>query len=249
MRVTVIGCSGSFPGPDSPASSYLVEADGFSMLLDIGNGAVGSLQRFHGLLDIDAICISHLHPDHCLDLTVYWIARTYCPDGPAPRIPVYGPRDTADHMIKAYELEPNPEMTATFDFRPLEPGPTRIGPFTVTTALMNHPVEAYGLRIEHGGSALTYSGDTGHSDDLVRLARGSDLFLCEAGFADRPDLPPDMHLTGREAGEHAERAGVGRLVLTHLLPWNDPSETLSEAKASGFRGPVELAEVGAVYDF
>jgi ribonuclease BN (tRNA processing enzyme) len=248
VRVTVIGCSGSFPGPDSPASSYLVEADGFSLLLDIGNGAIGSLQRFHHVLDIDAICISHLHPDHCLDLTVYWIARTYCPGGPAPRIPVYGPRGTAEHMIKAYELDPNPEMTDTFDFRDLEPGPVSIGPFTVTTALVNHPVEAYALRVEHGGGVLTYSGDTGHSDALVRLAEGSDLFLCEAAFADRPELPPDMHLTGRSAGEHAERAGVGRLVLTHLLPWNDPSETLAEAKASGFQGPIELAEVGAVYD-
>ncbi|WP_030169579.1 MBL fold metallo-hydrolase [Spirillospora albida] len=248
MRVTVIGCSGSFPGPDSPASSYLVEADGFSMLLDIGNGSIGSLQRFHGVLDIDAVCISHLHPDHCLDLTVYWIARTYCPGGPAPRIPVYGPEGTAEHMIKAYELEPNPGMTDTFEFRPFEPGPFALGPFTVTTALMNHPVEAYGLRIEHGGKVLTYSGDTGRSDVLVRLARDADLFLCEAGFEDRPDLPPDMHLTGREAGEHAQRAGAARLVLTHLLPWNDPAETLAEAKASGFGGPIELAEVGARYE-
>ncbi|QKG25456.1 MBL fold metallo-hydrolase [Actinomadura verrucosospora] len=248
MRVTVIGCSGSFPGPDSPASSYLVEADGFSLLVDIGNGAIGTLQRFHDVLDIDAICISHLHPDHCLDLTVYWIARTYCPYGRAPRIPVYGPPGTAEHMIKAYELAPNPEMDDTFDFRTLGPGRLEIGPFAVTTALMNHPVETYGMRIEHGGSVLAYSGDSGHSDALVELARGADLFLCEAAFAQRPDLPPDMHLTGREAGEHAERAGAGRLVLTHLLPWNDPAQTLAEAKDSGFGGPIELAEVGAVYD-
>lgn len=248
MRVTVIGCSGSFPGPDSPASSYLVEADGFSLLLDMGNGAVGSLQRFHDVLDIDAICFSHLHPDHCLDLTVYWIARTYCPDGPAPRIPVYGPTGTAEHMIKAYQLEPNPAMSQTFDFLPLEPGPARIGPFTVTTALVNHPVEAYGMRVEHGGKVLTYSGDTGVCEALVDLARDCDLFLCEAAFAQRDDLPPDMHLTGREAGEHAARAGAGTLVLTHLLPWNDPAQTLAEAKASGFPGPIELAEVGTVYD-
>lgn len=248
MRVTVIGCSGSFPGPNSPASSYLVEAEGYSLLLDMGNGAVGSLQRFHDVLDIDAVCISHLHPDHCLDLTVYWIARTYCPDGPAPRIPVYGPAGTAEHMIKAYELEPNPGMWDAFDFRTLLAGRMTLGPFSITTALMNHPVEAYGLRIEHGGSVMTYSGDTGRSDALVRLARDSDLFLCEAGFAERPDLPPDMHLTGREAGEHAARAGAGILVLTHLLPWNDPAQTLAEAKASGFRGRIELAEVGTVYD-
>ncbi|MFC6886588.1 MBL fold metallo-hydrolase [Actinomadura yumaensis] len=248
MRVTVIGCSGSFPGPDSPASSYLVQAEGFAMLLDMGNGAVGSLHRFHDILDIDAILLSHLHPDHCLDLTVYWIARTYCPDGPAPRIPVYGPTGTAEHMVKAYEPEPNPAMTQTFDFQDLRPGPVRIGPFTVTTTLVNHPVEAYGIRVEHEGRAVTYSGDTGVSDALVELARDSDVFLCEAAFLQGRDLPPDMHLTGREAGEHAARAGVGTLVLTHLLPWNDPAQTLAEAKASGFRGTIELAEVGLAYD-
>jgi ribonuclease BN (tRNA processing enzyme) len=248
VRVTVIGCSGSFPGPESPASCYLVEAEGFSLLLDLGNGAVGTLQRFHDVLDIDAICITHLHPDHCLDLCVYWIARTYCPGGPAPRIPVYGPAGTAEHMVKAYELEPNPGMEETFDFRTLEPGPIRIGPFTVTTGRMNHPVEAYGLRIEHGGRTLTYSGDSGPCPELVDLARGSDLFLCEAAFVQRPGLPPDMHLTGREASDHASKAGVRSLVLTHLLPWNDPQQTLDEASKGDFRGPIELAKVGNVYE-
>ncbi|SEF90039.1 Ribonuclease BN, tRNA processing enzyme [Thermomonospora echinospora] len=248
MRVTVIGCSGSFPGPESPASSYLVEADGFSLLLDLGNGALGSLQRFHDVLDIDAICFSHLHPDHCLDLTVYWIARVYCPFGRAPLIPVYGPTGTADHMAKAYEPEPNPDMGVAFEFHGFPAGPFDLGPFRVTAALMNHPVEAYGLRIEHGGSVLAYSGDTGRCDALVDLARDADLFICEAAFVEGRNNPPDMHLTGREAGDHAARAGVDRLVLTHLLPWNDPAVTLAEAKMSDYAGMIELAQVGTVYD-
>ena len=95
MRLTVIGCAGSFPGPDSPASCYLVEADGFRMLLDLGNGALGVLQRHAGLYDIDAICLSHLHGDHCLDMSSYWVARTYAPGGPKPPVPVYGPAGTA----------------------------------------------------------------------------------------------------------------------------------------------------------
>jgi ribonuclease BN (tRNA processing enzyme) len=248
VLVTVIGCSGSFPGPDSPASCYLVQADGFSLLLDLGNGALGSLQRFHDVLDVDAICFSHLHPDHCLDLTVYWIARMYCPYGRAPRIPVYGPSGTAEHMAKAYELQPNEAMGDAFDFRTFPSGPFEVGPFRVTTALMNHPIEAYGLRIEHADRVLTYSGDTGESEALVELARQADLFICEAAFAERPNNPPNMHLTGREAGEHAARANAASLVLTHLLPWNDPSATLAEAKLSGFAGPIELAQVGTVYD-
>jgi ribonuclease BN (tRNA processing enzyme) len=247
VRVTVIGCSGSFPGPDSPASSYLIEADGFALVLDLGNGALGSLQRFRSLYEIDAVCISHLHADHCLDLCGYWVARTYRPSGPVPRIPVYGPADTAARMARAYDLEPDPGMSGTFEFRTLRRGPYEIGPFRVTTALMPHPVEAYAFRIEHDGRTLAYSGDTGASEELVELASGADLFLCEASFLDGPSLPSDLHLTAREAAEHAARAGVGRLVLTHLVPWNDPAMSLKEAKAGGYGGPIELARVGAQY--
>ncbi|MFD0688372.1 MBL fold metallo-hydrolase [Actinomadura fibrosa] len=248
MRVTVIGCSGSFPGPDSPASSYLIEADGYAMVLDLGNGALGSLQRFRSLYEIDAVCISHLHADHCLDLCGYWVARTYCPDGPPPRIPVHGPEGTALRMARAYDLDPDPGMTGTFDFRTLRRGPYDIGPFRVTTALMPHPVEAYAFRIEHGGRTLAYSGDTGASETLVELARGADLFLCEASFLDGPGLPSELHLTAREAGEHAAAADVGKLVLTHLVPWNDADVSLTEAKASGYTGDIELAAVGARYE-
>ncbi|WP_433327973.1 MBL fold metallo-hydrolase [Spirillospora sp. CA-294931] len=248
MRVTVIGCSGSFPGPDSPASCYLIEAEGFSLLLDLGNGALGSLQRFHPLYDVDAVCISHLHADHCLDLCGYWVARTYRPDGPLPRIPVHGPDGTALRMARAYDLDPDPGMTGTFDFHNLRRGPYDIGPFRVTTALMPHPVEAYAFRIEHGGRSVAYSGDTGAAAELVDVARGADLFLCEASFLEGPDLPADLHLTAREAGEHAAEAEVGRLVLTHLVPWNDAERSLVEAKSSGYQGEIDLARVGAVYD-
>ncbi|WP_026313799.1 MBL fold metallo-hydrolase [Actinomadura flavalba] len=247
MRVTVIGCAGSFPGPDSPASSYLVQAEGFNLLLDIGNGAIGSLQRFHPLYDIDAICISHLHADHCLDLCGYWVARTYRPGGPAPVIPVYGPDDTARRMAKAYDLPEEPGMTGTFDFRPLERGPMTVGPFQITTALMPHPIEAFAFRIEHGGKVLAYSGDTGVSDALVEHARDADLFLCEASFLEG-DNPPALHLTAREAADHAARARARRLVLTHLVPWNDADASLAEAKGGTYDGPIELAHVGAVYE-
>ncbi|TDE33097.1 MBL fold metallo-hydrolase [Actinomadura sp. 6K520] len=247
MRVTVIGCSGSFPGPDSPASSYLIEADGFALVLDLGNGALGSLQRFRSLYEIDAVCISHLHADHCLDLCGYWVARTYRPGGPPPPIPVYGPAGTAARMARAYDLDPDPGMSGTFDFRTLRRGHQQIGPFRITAALMPHPVEAYAFRIEHDGKALAYSGDTGPSDDLVELASGADLFLCEASFLDGPGLPSELHLTAREAGEHAARAEVGRLVLTHLVPWNDADLSLKEAKASPYGGDIELARVGARY--
>jgi ribonuclease BN (tRNA processing enzyme) len=95
MRVTVIGCAGSFPGPDSPASCYLLEAEGFHLVIDMGNGALGVLQRYAELFGVDAICLSHLHADHCVDLGAYWVARQFAPGGARPPIPVYGPRGTA----------------------------------------------------------------------------------------------------------------------------------------------------------
>src|ERR1700691_6168256 len=98
MRVTVIGCAGSFPGPDSPASCYLFEAEGFHLVIDMGNGALGVLQRHAELFGIDAICVSHLHADHCVDLSSYWVARQYAPGGPRAPIPVYGPAGTAQRV-------------------------------------------------------------------------------------------------------------------------------------------------------
>ncbi|GAB3495166.1 MBL fold metallo-hydrolase [Nocardiopsis coralliicola] len=246
MRLTIIGSSGSFPGPASPASCYLVEADGFRLLLDLGNGALGALQKYADIYSVDAVYLSHLHADHCFDLCSYWVARTYPHDGRKPRIPVYGPPGVADRMASAYGLDPDPGMRETFDFYELSAGSRRIGPFTAHTAPVNHPVEAFGLRLEHDGAALAYSGDTAACDALVELAADADLFLCEASFHDHHDNPQGVHLTGREAGEHAARARARRLVLTHLVPWNDDALTLREAQ-SAYGGPVELARPGAVY--
>jgi len=249
MRVTVIGCAGSFPGPDSPASCYLLEAEGFRLVIDLGNGALGVLQRHAELYSIDAICLSHLHADHCVDLSAYWVARQYAPGGPRPPIPVYGPRGTAERVASvvqgAGDVEPG-SCQARFDFRDLAAGPLEIGPFRLATEHMNHPVETFGFRVEHDGWRFAYSADTGESDALVRLAEGADLFLCEASFLEKPGNPPGLHLSARQAGEHATRAGVGQLVLTHLVAWNDRERSLPEAAAT-YRGPLSLAASGQVF--
>jgi ribonuclease BN (tRNA processing enzyme) len=249
MKLTVVGCSGSFPSADSACSSYLVEADGFRLLIDMGNGALGELQRHCGLYDLDAVLLSHLHPDHFMDMCGYFVARYYRFEGGRPdRIPVYGPEDTERRLIAAYDDVPSEKsMSEVFDFHTLVPGSFEIGPFTVRADRVCHPVEAYGFRIEHRGKALTYSGDTGVCDGLNGLAQGADLFLCEASFTHGKEDIPELHLTGREAGEHAQRAKVGRLVLTHIPPWTDARTNLEHAQEI-FDGPVELARPGAVYE-
>ncbi|WP_307853738.1 MBL fold metallo-hydrolase [Nocardioides palaemonis] len=258
LRLTVVGCSGSYPGPDSPASSYLLEADHtdaagqtrtWRILVDLGNGALGQLHRYVDPLAVDAVFVSHLHADHCLDLCGYYVMRKYHPTGPQPRIPVWGPAGTAERMARAYDLPADPGMTEEFDFRE-HPDPAtavEVGPFRVEAHEVVHPVVAYALRIGANGRTLVYSGDTGPCPALDRVAQGADLLLAEASFESRADNPPDLHLTGSDCGRTAGVAGVGRLVLTHVPPWHDPAVAEAEARAT-WDGPVELARAGATYD-
>ncbi len=250
LRLTVVGCSGSFPGPDSPASCYLLEAehDGrlWRILLDLGNGALGALQKYVDPLTLDAVLLSHLHADHCLDLCGYYVLRKYHPAGAAPPLPVWGPAGAAERMAHAYDLPVDPGMTHEFSFRDHPVEPFTVGPFTVQAVPVVHPVPAYALRVSAHGRTLTYSGDTGPCEALDEAARGVDLLLAEASFVDGADNPPALHLTGRECGETATRAGVGRLVLTHVPPWHDRGVALDEAR-SAYDGPIELAATGATF--
>ena len=248
MRLTVVGCSGSYPGPDSAASCYLVEAGDTRIVVDLGNGALGSLQRYTDLDGIDAVLFSHLHPDHCLDLCSYYIYRRYRPEGALPPIPVYGSTGIAERMAAAYGQPPERGMHDAFKFVEWsEDTRYEIGSFSVTLARVAHPVLAYGMRIEHAGRILAYSGDTGPCPALDRVARDADVFLCEAAFLVGRDSDRDLHLNGREAAEAATRAGARSLVLTHLPPWNDSSRTLAEATPA-FDGPIQLAQPGLVLE-
>jgi ribonuclease BN (tRNA processing enzyme) len=261
VKLTVVGCSGSVSGPDSPASCYLVQAPyagrTFSLVLDLGSGAFGALYRYLDPSQVDAVALSHLHPDHCLDLCSYYVAAVYSPTAPWPRRPLFGPVGTPERLSSAYEVrrsdgsaaEPGSGIANHFDFRPWRPR-QQVGPFLVETAAVDHPVEAYAMRITEDvpdGGTLVYSGDTGPCDTLVGLARGADLLLVEAGSPERPDNPPGLHLTGRQAAETAQRAGVSAAVLTHIPPWSDPDRVLAEAMPH-FCGPLSRAVPAASWE-
>ncbi len=249
MRVTVVGCSGSYPGPDSPASCYLVEADEegrtWRFLIDCGNGAIGALHRYADPLAIDGVLLSHLHADHCLDLCGYYVMRKYHPTGHQPRIPVWGPKGTADRMARAYDLPLDPGMHEEFEFTEYD-GAMRLGPLTVTPVPVVHPVEAYALRIEAGGRVLAYTGDTADCAGLDEVAASAHVLLAEASFCAADDNPPGVHLTGKECGDLASRTQAERLVLTHIPPWHDPGVALREARST-YAGPLTVAAPGAVH--
>lgn len=248
MRLTVIGCAGSYPNASSPASCYLVEHAGHRLVLDLGNGALGALQR-HVALDwpgaLDAVILSHGHVDHCVDAASLYVQRHYAPTRTSERLPIWGPSDARRRLAAVYGMADARELDEEFSFGLLG-GETQIGPFAVTSAPAVHPVEAYSIRIEAEGRTLVYSGDTGPHDGLVEISRGADLALFEASFVGT-DHAPDVHMSGADAGAMARRAGVASLLLTHLVAWNDDAAVLAEAREA-FDGPVALAVPDLVVD-
>lgn len=266
MRLVTVGVSGSLPGPESPASCYLVQAhDGereWNLVLDLGSGSLGALQRFVEPGDVDAIGISHLHPDHCADLSGLYVYLRYHPErgshrtGQPRHLAVHGPSGTRERAAAMYGLEGGENMDAEYAFRAWQPGsPVQVGPLTVEPFAVNHPVEAYGMRVTGPSSdrpgeraTLVFSGDTDHCDTLVEASRGADLLLCEAAFLEgRDDGVRGIHLTGRRAGAVAAAAGARRLLLTHLTVWTDSAETLAEARAE-YAGPLDVPRAGNTYE-
>lgn len=258
MILTVIGCTGSFAGPDSPASCYLItgkDHDGrdWRVLLDLGNGSLGALQRHIDLHEIDAVLISHLHPDHCVDLAGLHVAVKWDPRGwPGGPVPVWAPPGTDDYLRAAHVIDTGTGIQDEFDLGTWqEKVPVTIGPFRVTPYRVEHPVEdPFALRIDydghHGASVLTYSGDSDACDGLVEAARDADLFLCEAAYHEGRDTYRGIHLTGARAGEVATAAGVDELMLTHLPVWNSPTLAVQEA-ATAYTGPIALAQPATSY--
>ena len=259
MELTVLGCSGSGPGPDSPSSGYLINAGDRTLVLDLGNGSLGALHRHLDPFDIDALVLTHLHPDHCADVASLVVYRRYHPSPPYStterRLPVYGPAEAPERLAAAYATcayeRATEDLRDVLDFQVIEDDTrAQVCGVSVRTRRVAHPCEAYAVRLELGGRSMVYSGDTGETEALVELARGADVLLCEATWPSTGPggvaQPPGVHLSGREAGEHAAAAGVGRLLLTHVAVWYDPNEVLAEAKEA-FDGPVEVVTAGGRY--
>ncbi|ONI81091.1 MBL fold metallo-hydrolase [Actinosynnema sp. ALI-1.44] len=254
MLLTVLGCSGSVPGPNSPASGYLIEADDFLMAMDLGNGTLAELQCYCDPFLLGALLLSHLHPDHCADFTALTVFRRYHPkpsrDPRTQRLQVYAPKEAPDRLARAYAPDraelAGTDLSDVFEFRALAADTVQVGPFEVMARPVDHPCEAFGFRISHGGRTLVYTGDSGPCDALDELAEGADVLLAEASWTHEPGRPPNLHLSGREAGELASRAGARRLLITHVPPWTDREAVLAEARQA-YQGDARLVELGDTY--
>jgi ribonuclease BN (tRNA processing enzyme) len=250
VKLTILGCSGSGPSAKSPASGYLVESGDTRIVLDLGNGTFGALQRHVDPFAVDALFLTHLHVDHCADFGALTVMRRYRPGSPRHRLPVFAPEEAPSRLAALYAANEaeraEADLSDVHEFAPPPEEPVRVGPFEVRAVPVNHVCESWGLRVEAEGRVLAYTGDTGPSATLTDLARDADVVLCEASWEDFDDAPPDVHLSGTQAGEAATEAAARRLLLTHLQPWSDQSKVLAEARAV-FGGPVQFVEAGQTY--
>jgi ribonuclease BN (tRNA processing enzyme) len=243
LDLTVLGTGGTWPGPGGATSGYLLRHDGYNLWVDAGTGTFARLEQHVGIGDIDAVLVTHAHPDHFVDLYSCFYARHYGGLG-AEGLPLICPEDFYSHFGELVSEDGRDVAAVAFAVRPTAPGTAiELGPFRVRAFEMAHVgVQALGFRIEADGAALAYTGDTGPSPDVVEMARGVDVFLSEATWQDGPDLL-SFHLSARQAGEHADRAGAGTLMLTHIWPTLDSAVSMSQA-SEAFAGPVELATEG-----
>lgn len=228
VTLTVLGSAGTRPGRGQACSSYLLEHDGYRLLLDCGNGSLSNLQHRIDVTDVDAVLISHLHPDHFADVYGLYYALRFHPGGQVS-VPVYAPAGARAFIAQL--LHDDEEFDQVCRFQEVAAGDTLgLGPLRVRLFAAEHPVETLAARVEAGATVVAYSADSASSPNLADCARDADLFLCDATWLDRAGPHPDgLHMTGLQAGALAAQAGAARLVLTHLYPGTDPEEVIAEA--------------------
>jgi ribonuclease BN (tRNA processing enzyme) len=252
VKLTVLGAGPSFPNPGGASSSYLIEHDGSRLLVDCGHGSCARLLAAVDPRTLDAVLLSHLHPDHFFDLVPLTYAFRFRYTG-GPRIPLWLPPDgipQLQRIFRALDLDAD-FLAAAFEPREFDPSDAlSVGHLCVCLAPARHFVPTYAMRITPAGSAspaLGYTSDTGPSDSISRIVRNADLALVEATYL---DYPPDErehgHLTAAKAGQLAQSADVKRLVLTHF-PDSQAAGIMQSAKLA-YPGPITLAREGESYE-
>ena len=249
-RLVVLGSCGAWPEPGRACSGFVLEHGGARIVLDLG---YGTLPRLLALLGssaadgIDAVIVTHAHPDHMVDLHGLFRARWYGRRG-APAIPLFAPEPVRTRLL-GLEDDGEDVVRRVFDWHPLPAAPQQAGPLRLESMLLPHYVPNAGVRLSAPGLTLAYTGDTGPDPALAELGRDADLFITDAtDLGQRPGSlsagpGPALNLTAREAAEAAAAARARRLLLTHFWPDNDRRAALAAA-SSAFPGEIMLADEG-----
>lgn len=241
MKVTILGCSGTYAGPGEACSGYLVQAGGTSVLLDAGAGVLSALQHHTRVEDLDAVVLTHSHPDHWVDAPILRNALRYVLQRSG--LPVYSTAETLG-LISAVCHE---HVAPTFRTEQISDGSeVVVGGLRIRCSRTEHPPETLAVCVDDGERRVAYSADTGAGWGFEEFGAPVDLGICEATYRDGNEIAGagrGVHMTALEAGAMARGAGTRRLVITHLLPGVDHGGARAEAE-SAYGAPVEVAVGG-----
>jgi ribonuclease BN (tRNA processing enzyme) len=245
MRITVLGGCGAWPSAGLACSGFLVEHGGFRLVIDLGYAAFPRLLEHTPPHGVDAVLISHGHPDHCADLNPLLRSRAL-DDDPPSALPVFAPPGALDAVLA---LDRPGMLDTCYLLHEFVPGARfEIGPYAVATRSLPHWVPNAGIRLTAGGRRLAYTGDTGPCPDITDLARDADVFIAEATYAEEvPEHSAKYLSSARQAGRYAAQAHVSRLLLTHLWPGSDPRDSVNAARRA-YDGDITVADSGLVID-
>jgi len=236
MKVTVLGCWGGYPKVDEASSGYLLEHNGYKVLVDCGSGVLSKLQRHIQPQELDAVIISHYHADHVADIGVLQHAiliQKYV-SGVQKTLPIYG------HTFDQAEFNrlTDKDVTIGIGYDPSKK--LNIGPFSVSFLQTIHPVTCFAMRFEADGQSFVYTADSSYQDSFIPFAKDAEILICECNFYEHMDGKSAGHMNSKDAGTIAVKAGVNKLVLTHL-PHFGKIEELKEQAGKYFNGEIILA--------
>lgn len=243
MNIIPLGVWGAYPPANGATSAFLLEEDGFRCLVDCGSGVLSSLQSHIDLHDLDALVITHYHPDHIADVGVLQhgvMIETLLEKRDRP-LQVYAHAKDEDNFSR---LQDGKYMKATA----VSPEQTeKIGPWQVDFCETDHPVYCLALKFtDKHNTSIVFTADTAWTPNLLPFIEGSEMLISEASTYHHMIEQIPGHLSGRQAGQLAKETGVNRLLLTHLPNYGNPNDLVSEAKGV-FSGEVQLADPAQSY--
>ncbi|UOQ43490.1 MBL fold metallo-hydrolase [Halobacillus salinarum] len=241
MKLTVIGFWGAYPSAGGATSGYLVEHDGFKLLVDCGSGVLSRLQQFIGVTDIDAVILSHYHHDHIADIGVLqysWKVQNTLNETNHV-LPIYGHQEdqTAfEQLTHEYTkgVAYDPEQTL------------QLGPFTIDFQRTQHPVSCFGMRLTDGMDTVVYTADSSYFEEWKSFAKGADLLITDTNFYKGMDGSKPGHMTSEEVASIAREAQVETLYLSHLPHFGNLTKLKQEAEDS-FKGHIVVADEGLTW--
>lgn len=241
MKVTIVGYWGGYPAPGEATSCYLVEKDDFTLVIDMGSGALSHLQTYKHVLDIDAVILSHYHHDHVADIGVFQYARlvhSYL-RGVKDILPLYGHTEDLDGFNQLTH-----DFTTGVAYHPQEE--LTIGPLAISFLRTRHPVPCYGMRITDGEHVFVYTADTAYQEEWINFSQHADMLLVDCNFYAHQDGSRAGHMTSKEGATIAQLANVKELILSHLPQYGDQQQLVKEAREY-FKGTIHLAHQGFVW--